>query len=113
MVYKHAYSNILLLLHSTLMLCLVKMPLKGEFRGSALNYHGDYIVDNGKSWNCVFEFLWEACEQPFPNTGSFYTKSVSLQTIKHLMSFEHATFSRAKATKMSVLGRNAYSCNVI
>ena len=21
--------------------------------------HGNYIVDHGKSWNCVFEFLWE------------------------------------------------------
>ena len=25
----------------------------------ALNSHGNYIVDHGKSWNCVFEFLWE------------------------------------------------------
>ena len=23
----------------------------------ALKNHGNYIVDHGKSWNCVFEFL--------------------------------------------------------
>ena len=32
---------------------------KGEVGGHALNSHGNYIVDGGKSWNCVFEFLWE------------------------------------------------------
>ena len=45
------------------MLCVVKMPLKGEAGGCALNSHGNYIVDHEKimekSWNCVFEFLWE------------------------------------------------------
>ena len=61
MVHKHAYLNILLLLHSTFMLCVVRMPLKGEFGGCALYSHGNYIVDHGKSWNCVFEFLWEPC----------------------------------------------------
>ena len=61
MVCKHAYLNTLLLLHSTFMLCMVKMPLKGEVGGSALNSHGNYIVDHGKSWNCDFEFLWEPC----------------------------------------------------
>ena len=44
---------------SALMFNLVKMPLKGEVGGHALNSHGNYIVDPGKSWNCVFEFLWE------------------------------------------------------
>ena len=51
----------LLLLHSALMLSVVKMLLKGEVGGSALNSHGNYIVDHGKSWNHVFEFLWEPC----------------------------------------------------
>ena len=32
------------------MLSLVKMLLKGEFEGCALNSHGNYIVDHGKSW---------------------------------------------------------------
>ena len=50
MVYKHAYSNTLLLLHSAFMLSVVKMPLKGEVGGHALNSHGIYIVDHGKSW---------------------------------------------------------------
>ena len=59
MVYKNAYLNRLLLLHSAFMLSVVKMPLKGEVGGRTLNSHGNYIVDHGKSWNCVFKFLWE------------------------------------------------------
>ena len=50
MVYKHAYLNTLLKLQSTFMLSVVKMPLKGEVGGYALNSLGNYIVDNGKSW---------------------------------------------------------------
>ena len=59
MVYKHAYSITLLLLHSTFMLSVLKMSQKGEVGGHALNRHGNYIVIMEKSWNCVFEFLWE------------------------------------------------------
>ena len=33
------------------MLSVVKMPLKGKFGGHALNNHGNYIVDHGKSLN--------------------------------------------------------------
>ena len=40
----------LLLLHSAFMLCMVKMPLKGEVEACALKSHGNYIVDHGKSW---------------------------------------------------------------
>ena len=50
MVYKHTYLNTLLLLHSEFMLSVVKMVLKGEVGGHALNSHGNYIVDPGKSW---------------------------------------------------------------
>ena len=57
MVYMHAYLNTLLLLHSTFMLSVVKMPLKGEVGGRALNSHGNDFVDHGKSWNCAFDFL--------------------------------------------------------
>ena len=32
------------------MLSMVKMLLKGEVGGCALNSHGKYIVDLGKSW---------------------------------------------------------------
>ena len=49
MAYKHAYLNILLLLHSAFMLCIVKMSLKGEVGVSALNCRGNYIIDRGKS----------------------------------------------------------------
>ena len=44
---------------------VVNMSLKGEVGSHALNSHENYIVDHGKimekSWNCVFEFLWEPC----------------------------------------------------
>ena len=50
MAYKHAYLNTLVLLHSTFMLSVVKMPLKREVAGRTLNGHGNYIVDHGKSW---------------------------------------------------------------
>ena len=38
-------------------LSVVKMLLKGEVGGHAFKHHGNNIVDHGKSWNCVFEFL--------------------------------------------------------
>ena len=44
MVYRHAYLNTFLLLHSAFMLSVVKLPLKGEVGGCALNSHGNYIV---------------------------------------------------------------------
>ena len=38
---------------------------RGEVGCRALNDHGNYIIDHGKimekSWNFVFEFLWEPC----------------------------------------------------
>ena len=43
-VYKHA---VIAAFH--ILLSLVKMLLKGEVGGSALNSHGNYIVDHGKS----------------------------------------------------------------
>ena len=54
MVYKHAYLNTLLLLHSAFMLSIVKRLLKGEVRGHALNSHGNYIVDHGKIMELYF-----------------------------------------------------------
>ena len=44
-----------------IMLSVVKMPLNGEVGGHTLNGHGNYIIDHGKSWKCVFKFLWEPC----------------------------------------------------
>ena len=47
----HAWStSMLLLLHSTFILSVMKMLLKGEVGNRALNSHGNYIVDHGKSW---------------------------------------------------------------
>ena len=40
----------LLLLHSELMLSVMKMLLKREVGGRALNSHGFYMVDHGNSW---------------------------------------------------------------
>ena len=43
------------------------MPRRGEVGCSALNDHGNYNIDHGKimekSWNFVFEFLWEPCHK--------------------------------------------------
>ena len=47
----HAWSiSMLLLLHSVFMLSAVKLMLKEEAGICALNSHGNYIVDHGKSW---------------------------------------------------------------
>ena len=59
----HAWpTSMLLLLHSAFTLSVVKMLLKGEVGGRALNSHGNYIVDHEKSWNnhgIVFlNFCW-------------------------------------------------------
>ena len=51
----HGLQALLLLLHSAFMLSVVKMLLKGKVGGHVLNSHG--IME--KSWNCIFEFLWE------------------------------------------------------
>ena len=63
MVNKYAYLNILLLLHSAFMFCLVKMLLKGEVGGNALNSHGNYIIDHGNSGKnhgiVIYKFLCE------------------------------------------------------
>ena len=42
-------TSMLLLLYSAFMHSMVKMLLKEEVGGSALNSHGNYIVDHGKS----------------------------------------------------------------
>ena len=54
MVYKHAYLNTLLLLHSTFMLSVVKMWIKGEVGGHALNSHENFIVGHEKSMELCF-----------------------------------------------------------
>ena len=61
MVYKHAYLDTLLLLHSQFMFSVVKMLLKGEVGGCALNslVMEITLLIMEKGWNCVFKFLWE------------------------------------------------------
>ena len=44
----HAWSTSML--HSAFMLSMVKMQLKVEVGGPALNTHGNYIVDHGIPW---------------------------------------------------------------
>ena len=63
MVYKHAYLNTSLLLHSVFMLSVVKIALKGEVGGRALNSHGKYIVDHGK----IMELFFNFCGNPVIN----------------------------------------------
>ena len=53
----------LLLLHSAFILSVVKMLLKGKVGCHVLNSHGNCIFDREKSWNCIFEFLWEPCSK--------------------------------------------------
>ena len=61
----HAWSaSMLLLLHSTCMLSVLKMQLKGEVGGCALNSHGNYIVDHGKSWKNHGIVFLNFCENP-------------------------------------------------
>ena len=50
MVYKDAYLNTQLLLHTAFMLSMVKMPLEGDFGGHALNSHGIYIMIVDVRW---------------------------------------------------------------
>ena len=64
MVYKHAYLNTLLLLHSVVMLSVTDNPLNGEVGGHALNSHGNYIVDHGYSWKNHGIVFFNFCGNP-------------------------------------------------
>ena len=46
------------------MLSMVKMLLKGEGGGCALNSHGNYIVDRGKLWKNHGIVVLILCENP-------------------------------------------------
>ena len=72
----HAWStsmliNTLLLMHSAFMLSVVKMLLKGEVEGHALNSHGNYIVDHGKSWKNHGIVFLNFCGNPGSGTICF------------------------------------------
>ena len=51
------------------------MPLKGEVGGHALNSHGNYIVDHGKSWKNHGIVVLNICGNPD------FTISVGLSTV--------------------------------
>ena len=62
---KHAWSaSMLLLLNAAFMLSMVKMLLKGEVGGRAINSHGNYIVDHGYSWKNHGIVFLNCCENP-------------------------------------------------
>ena len=46
------------------MLSVVKMLLKGEVGGCALDDHGNYIVDNGNSWKSQGILFLNFCGNP-------------------------------------------------
>ena len=58
------FKYITVMLHSSFILCVVKMPLKGEVGGRALNIHGNYIVDHGKSWENYGVWFLNFCGNP-------------------------------------------------
>ena len=61
----HGWStSMLLLLHSAFMPSVVKMLLKGEFGGSALDSYGNCIVDYGKSWGNHGILFFNFCGNP-------------------------------------------------
>ena len=57
-------SNKHCLLTFFILLSLVKMPLIGEVGGHALNIHGNYIVDHGKSWKNYGIVFLNFCGNP-------------------------------------------------
>ena len=57
-------TSMLLWLHSALMLRVVNMLLKEEGGGGALNCHGNYIADHGKSWIYHGIVLLNFCGNP-------------------------------------------------
>ena len=59
MVYKHAVVAAF-----AFMLSVVKMLLKGEAGGRALNSHENYIVDRGKSWKNHGIVVLNICGNP-------------------------------------------------
>ena len=75
-------TSMLLLLHSAFMLRVVKMLLKWEFGGGALNSHGNYIVDHGKSWKNHGIVFLNFCGNPVQKKEA---KLPSIQRVKRLV----------------------------
>ena len=60
------------------MLCVVKMPLKGEVGGYALNSHEHYIVDHGKLWKNHGTVFFNFCGNRVKGHSSLYRISMAL-----------------------------------
>ena len=58
-------------LHSKFMISVVKMLLKGEVGGCALNSHGNYIVDRGKSLKNHGIVILNFCGNPAYHTTTY------------------------------------------
>ena len=63
------------------MLSVVKMLLKGEVGHYALNSHGNYIVDHGKSWKNHGIVFLNFCGNP-ANVFSKFHKQSNLVNLK-------------------------------
>ena len=61
---------------------MVKMLLKREVGGCALNSHGNYIVDHGTSWKhhgiVILNFCGNPAVHPLDNLLSLLTKILAL-----------------------------------
>ena len=64
------------------MLSMVKMPLKGEVGGRALNDHGNYIVDHGKSWENHGILFLNFCGNPGISNGKSKTPPPPLENVE-------------------------------
>ena len=79
MDYKLAYLNTLLLLHSAFMLSLVKMLLKRQASGHALNSQGYYYnVYLGKSWKSHEIVLLNFCGNPAQAIGRWHLRCTEI-----------------------------------
>ena len=80
----------LLLLHLAFMLSMVKMLLKREVRGYALNSHGNNIVDRGKSWKIHGIVFLNFCGNP---AIDLYQNFVSTQYLENKLTEFDQTLS--------------------
>ena len=72
------FTSMLFVLRSAFMLRVVKILLKEEVGGSALNSHGNYIADHGKSWKYHGIVFLNFCGNPYKDnkgTNEKYTHS--------------------------------------
>ena len=101
----------LLLLHSAFILSVVKMMLKGEVGGCALNGHGNYIVDHGKSWKNHGIVFLNFCGNPVTSDICLASHLVHLyqnQSSAFVVKYFHFLFSYFKVSKLSSIRLKAW-----